>query len=217
MVGSNIDGVVIDYEKFGQVSGTNNGRTCTHEVGHYLGLMHPWGNDSSNPNCTSDDNINDTPQSDGPYFGCPSHPQFSCTSSDMFMNYMDYVDDHCMHMFTNGQKNVLRSILQNTRGSLLENGTITSNEETTFQANSINVFPNPAINDLSIDVEFVNSPKKTNIKLLNAVGQVLNIWNFSNEKSISTLVDVSNYSSGIYFLQVESDGVVQTEKVIISR
>lgn len=216
MVGSNIDGVVIDYEKFGQISNTNNGRTCTHEVGHYLGLMHPWGNDSSNPNCTSDDNINDTPKSDGPYFGCPSHPKFSCTSSDMFMNYMDYVDDHCMHMFTNGQKNVLRSILLNQRSSLLDNGTITSNEEVSFLTNTINCYPNPAINGLTIDVEHTNTQKYTNIKLLNAVGQVLSIWDFNNQKSISTFIDVSNFSNGIYFIQVESDGIIQTEKVIIS-
>jgi len=216
MIGSNTDGVVIDYEKFGQISGTNNGRTCTHEVGHYLGLMHPWGNDSGNPNCTADDNINDTPKTDGPYFGCPSHPKFSCSSSDMFMNYMDYVDDHCMHMFTNGQKNVMRSILQNQRNALLDNGTITANEEAFLDKNTINCYPNPAINDLSIDVEYTNTPKHTNIKLLNTVGQVLNVWNFNNQKSISTFLDVSNYSNGIYFLQVESDGVLQTEKVIIS-
>jgi len=85
------DGLVIDYQRFGYMNSNNNGRTATHELGHYLGLQHPWG---SQENCNSDDGIPDTPDTSGPYYGCPSFPQSKCSQSSMFMNFMDYVNDY---------------------------------------------------------------------------------------------------------------------------
>ncbi|MTI27253.1 fibronectin type III domain-containing protein [Fulvivirga kasyanovii] len=83
----------------------DKGRTATHEVGHYLNLRHIWGDG----NCNVDDFVSDTPTASAPNYGCPNYPSKSCNSnggftSDMFMNYMDYVDDACMFMFTAGQK-----------------------------------------------------------------------------------------------------------------
>ncbi|MBL6447986.1 fibronectin type III domain-containing protein [Fulvivirga sp. 29W222] len=83
----------------------DKGRTATHEVGHYLNLRHIWGDG----NCNVDDFVSDTPTASAPNYGCPNYPSKSCTNnggftSDMFMNYMDYVDDACMFMFTAGQK-----------------------------------------------------------------------------------------------------------------
>jgi len=121
MVGSDRDGVVVTYDKFGFVSSSNRGRTATHEVGHYLGLRHMWGSNDSNGNpigCSSDDNISDTPESDDSYFGCPNSG-FSCGSSDMYMNFMDYVDDNCMNLFTQGQSNVMNSTLNGIRSQLI--------------------------------------------------------------------------------------------------
>ena len=99
------DGVVIGYTCFG-TTGTaqapfNRGRTATHEVGHWLNLRHIWGDAT----CGSD-LVSDTPVHNTSNYGCPSHPRSnSCgTSAEMFMNYMDYVDDACMQMFSNGQK-----------------------------------------------------------------------------------------------------------------
>jgi hypothetical protein len=100
------DGVVILHSAFG-TQGTavppfNLGRTSTHEIGHYLNLHHIWG-DSLVPNCSDDDFIGDTPTQLGPNYNKPSFPSISCNngpSGDMFMNYMDYVDDDTMFMFT---------------------------------------------------------------------------------------------------------------------
>jgi len=99
------DGVVIGYTCFG-TTGTaqapfNKGRTATHEVGHWLNLRHIWGDAT----CGSD-LVTDTPVHNTSNYSCPSHPKSnSCgTSAEMFMNYMDYVDDACMQMFSNGQK-----------------------------------------------------------------------------------------------------------------
>ncbi len=99
------DGVVIGYTCFG-TTGTaqapfNKGRTATHEVGHWLNLRHIWGDATC-----GNDLVSDTPVHNTSNYGCPSHPRSnSCgTSAEMFMNYMDYVNDACMQMFSNGQK-----------------------------------------------------------------------------------------------------------------
>lgn len=117
------DGVVIDYRYFGTIGTATSpfdlGRTGTHEVGHYLGLRHIWGDG----NCNVDDGIADTPIAGGPnYTGepCTDAPD-SCPSSpdrDMFENYMDYSDDGCMSVFTNGQAAVMQAILAGTRSDL---------------------------------------------------------------------------------------------------
>jgi hypothetical protein len=101
-----IDGVVIDYRYFGTFNTRapfNLGRTATHEVGHWLNLFHIWGDGSC-----GDDHCDDTPTHQGANYGCPTYPlvRTSCggTNTEMSMNYMDYTNDACMYMFTNGQK-----------------------------------------------------------------------------------------------------------------
>ena len=133
MVGSNRDGVVISYTNFGIISTTNRGRTTTHEMGHYLGLKHPWGDNDSNGNpigCNSDDGVADTPNASGPYYDCPVFGQSSCGSVDMNMNFMDYVDDPCMNLFTAGQASLMFSVLNGIRSSL------TTETETLCQLNT---------------------------------------------------------------------------------
>ncbi len=91
----------------------NKGRTATHEIGHYLNLRHIWGDGG----CSVDDFVSDTPLAAAANYGCPSYPSKSCSSnggfsSDMFMNYMDYVDDACMFMFSAGQKARMDAIFE---------------------------------------------------------------------------------------------------------
>ena len=100
------DGVVILYSAFGR-TGTliptyNLGRSATHEVGHWMNLIHIWGD----ANCGTD-RVDDTPQANTENFGCPTFPHKSTCKGkldEMTMNYMDYTDDACMYMFSNGQK-----------------------------------------------------------------------------------------------------------------
>lgn len=119
------DGVVVDYESFG-TTGTaaapfDLGRTGTHEVGHWLNLFHVWGNvDPGEDPCTVDDEVGDTPVQSGPNYGCPSHPSPSCDNGgDMFMNYMDYVHDDCMVMFTAGQATRAEAALFGPRSDIV--------------------------------------------------------------------------------------------------
>jgi hypothetical protein len=117
------DGVVILNTAFGS-SGIakapfNLGRSATHEVGHFLNLRHIWGD---TPDCSGSDFVDDTPNAESPNFGEPVFPHISCgngPNGDMFMNYMDYVDDDAMVMFTPGQVSRMHATLDGPRSSLV--------------------------------------------------------------------------------------------------
>lgn len=118
---ANTDGVVLIYSSVGSTvtpypgaAPYNKGRTATHEVGHFLGLRHIWGD----TNCGTD-YCNDTPTQETSSGGCPNTT--TCDGqNDMVENYMDYSDDSCMNIFTNNQKSRMQTVLSNSprRGSL---------------------------------------------------------------------------------------------------
>ena len=117
------DGVVITHTGFG-TEGTaaapfNLGRTLTHEVGHWLNLRHIWGDTLD---CSGGDRVPDTPNCEGPNMGRPTFPVVTCgngPNGDMFMNYMDYVDDAAMFMFTVGQSARMNAALAGPRKKLV--------------------------------------------------------------------------------------------------
>ncbi|QJB32341.1 choice-of-anchor J domain-containing protein [Chitinophaga oryzae] len=119
------EGVVVLYTAFGTTGSVgriyNLGRTTTHEIGHYFGLRHIWADDSGG--CAADDGISDTPPQGDNTYGCPAFPRTDNCSPNfpgiMFMNYMDYTDDACMHLFTAGQTGRIRDVLENTVSSLM--------------------------------------------------------------------------------------------------
>ena len=109
------DGIVVSPQYFGTTGYVaapfDGGRTTTHEIGHYLNLRHIWGDGR----CNRDDFVSDTPSSDRPNYGCPTSANH-CRSNDQFMNYMDYTDDDCMNMFSEGQKLRMRSLFASGGG-----------------------------------------------------------------------------------------------------
>ena len=116
------DGVVILNTAFG-TTGTaaapfKLGRTAVHEVGHWLNLNHMWGDTSD---CSGTDHVGDTPNAQLPNYGTPHFPHVTCTNGpngDMFMNYMDYVDDKAMVMFSDGQIARMQATLAGPRSSI---------------------------------------------------------------------------------------------------
>jgi hypothetical protein len=136
------DGVVIDYQTYGTadagsfnlVARFNKGRTATHEIGHYFGLRHIWGD----ANGCATDYVNDTPPQNSSTSGCPSGIITSCSAHSMYQNYLDYTDDACMNIFSQGQVSRMNVVIQNSprRASL---------------GNSLGATtPSPVANDLGV-------------------------------------------------------------------
>lgn len=114
------DGVIIDYRVFGTIDAGpfnldnqyNRGRTTTHEIGHFLGLRHIWGDDSG---CAASDYVDDTPNQGEENYDTPSHPLAdACSPAIMFQNYMDYTDDVSMNLFTWNQIDRMIAVLDNS-------------------------------------------------------------------------------------------------------
>ncbi len=162
------DGVVMGYQYFGTIgtatSPFDGGRTTTHEVGHWLNLRHIWGDG----NCNADDFVSDTPSSDGANYGCATG-HVSCQTTDMVQNYMDYSDDGCMNLFTEGQKTRMRALFANggVRSSLLTSGGC---------GGGGNPPPPPVTcndNDVNISITLDNYGSETTWTLTNLSGSVV--------------------------------------------
>jgi hypothetical protein len=121
LVGSKSDRIVIAWDSFGRNSPGapyNQGRTLTHEVGHYLGLLHTFDNRCGTSACnTTGDLICDTNPVNSPNYGCPSQAS-SCNTTDPFHNYMDYGDDTCLWEFTSEQTRRMRCTVEHWRPNL---------------------------------------------------------------------------------------------------
>lgn len=214
------DGLVIGDQFFG-TTGTasapfNKGRTGTHEIGHYFGLLHPWGDDGSSCGSSANsDSVSDTPATSDPYFGCPTFPNNAnaCTSStngSMFMNYMDYVDDACMGMFTNGQKTIIQNTLAGPRLSLLTSngcGTLGLDD---FQAiNAIAVYPNPVSQYFMI-----TSPQLAidEVEIYNDLGQLVKNQKLTQSNNV---INIEELASGTYYLRIYNEGkFLKSDKVV---
>ena len=183
------DGVVNSPQYFGR-TGTatapfNLGRTATHEVGHFLNLRHIWGDGG----CGVDDFVSDTPESDASNGGC-STSHSSCGTLDMVQNYMDYSDDSCMNLFTQGQKNRMRSVLDagGSRRSLALSdkcGSVTlptctdgiqNGDESGIDCGGTSCQPcntSCSDNEVIINITFDNYPEETSWTLKNDSGSTI--------------------------------------------
>jgi hypothetical protein len=233
-----VDGVVIAYDVFGTEGNVrspfNKGRTATHEIGHWLGLKHIWGDAI----CGSDD-VDDTPTQQYYNYGSPSFPYVTNCSPDangaMFMNFMDFTDDACMNIFTNGQKLRMRALFAtgNLRNSFLtsfaydstlaQGGPLASPDTAIVAAPIVNApvvvkesftvktYPNPAQSLVNIECANGTDAGTKIITIFNLMGRKVFCGQMGKQK---ITVDISNFSKGMYILQIE-DGVNRLSKKII--
>jgi len=217
------DGVVLLYSCVGgptspgTIQSYNLGRSATHEIGHWLNLRHIWGDQTC-----GNDQVADTPTQQTYNFNCPNFPHVtSCTGNapngDMFMNYMDYVDDDCMIMFTQGQSTRMNACLSGPRLSILasQGCTPVGLFENTPTLSGISVFPNPATD--YIIIQNAGAPASdARIRVMNSIGQkvsesMLDILGTSNR------IDISNLAGGVYFIEVEVLGRKSVNSIFIDR
>lgn len=233
-----LHGVVIHYEVFGrnnpratgQFDIANRGRTATHEVGHYLGLRHIWGDGPLSilfPDCSADDGIEDTPNSgnNSQAAGCDTSKN-TCTDTsgtelpDMFENYMDYSREECQNLFTQGQVDIMRAMLATSRVELPDIVVVNDSTPpvgiTQLSANEerINVYPNPS--DGIINVEF-DTPLENVSKLTihNVYGKSVKGLKFDEIGYDHLTINLKELSSGIYFIKVNIGESTIIKKVVL--
>lgn len=204
-------GLVIHPRFFGtSASGRYNmGRTAIHELGHYLGLYHLWGD------CATDDGIDDTPPQMHSHSGCPQHPQISCSSSNMFMNYMDYVDDRCMMMFTKGQKEKMLASLTLFRPGLTAGGTYCGPHQKD-QKPAFRAYPNPSNGVFTLEPSRAKTEDYT-LAVFTCTGQSVQDAVCIRSGRVGMEVNLSQCPDGIYFLVSTNltSGEVSCQKLVV--
>ncbi len=221
------DGVVIHYECFGTIGTAGQGsfqynhlgRTATHEVGHWLNLFHIWGDNQ--PNC-GDDLVADTEPADDSNSGFPTFPvdPFNqCgtgANGEMYMNYMDYVDDDAMVMFTAGQAQRMHAALNGPRAALLQSNGCSaplSLDEAVF-APMFNVFPNPSNGEFTVNFQ-QEIGLGSKMEVYDVLGKTVRSIVLSNQ--LTQKLDLSNLNEGVYYLRLHSDRVSKSHKIVISK
>ena len=205
------DGIVVSNQVFGITnSGAyDQGRTAVHEVGHWLGLRHLWGD----AYC-GDDGVADTPQQATFTNGCPSGIRISCNNApngDMYMDYMDFTNDDCLVMFTEGQKQKMLALFQpgGPRYSILFSNALgaPTNPDVVVPESGprwlhVKIYPDPARTELTINVEFDERWVGKELKITNMLGQV-QMRKIITSK-IETL-DISDLQPGVYFINAAKE------------
>ena len=213
------DGVVIQFQSFG----SNNpnpldagggiidvrGRTPIHEVGHYLGLRHIWGDGD----CTAQDGIDDTPNADAQSDNDCNPSKNTCTDNiqgvdlpDMIENFMDYSAETCQNSFTQGQVDLMHGVLENQRYDLVYNNPASVSS---LNLSHWTVSPNPANNEITI----AGIEGTANLELYTTSGQLAST--FQLNKTTET-ISIQHLDAGLYILKLTNAAqITDTKRVII--
>jgi len=235
------DGLVIDFQYFGTIdaaSSSSDGRTATHEIGHYLGLNHTFSESNwpsytcldaqGNAQCCDRDegNVDDTPATDGIYWGSVNSSTnnntcndlsysnvFNTDVLDMDENFMAYSTNSWM--FTTDQVNVMNATLNGYRLSL-KNSTVSMNCTgsigtgiNNYQLENLHIYPNPTLGKLNI----TSADKINSLSITNIIGkQILFTENFT-----ANTIDISSFENGVYFININTDKGTHIEKIILTK
>lgn len=227
------DGIAIDYRFFGTIGTAvapyDEGKTLTHLVGNYLGLMDVW---NEKVKC-GDDGVFDTPVHNAPNTGCPGYKKLSTCGNypvEMTMNFMDNTDDACMYMFTFGQMGRMHAVLSEggPRSNLLvgesrcRSGDLTqdkiekrSEEDSEIvEARPQLLFqPNPATDEVQVLIKGDYSGE-IELVIYNNLGQFLEKHSYATP---FLKLNCRNWESGIYFIHAQIGEYSATHRLIVAR
>jgi hypothetical protein len=180
----------------------NLGRTTTHELGHYFDLPHTF------EGCNPGDGIDDTPAVATDTGGCPKDGSVKgCVAGKpaLTMNYMDYTNDACMYMFTQGQQNVMLAHLNVIKNEFIKDPTLGIGDEVEDLSFSISPVPSKGV----INIQFDGLVTDFDVNVYDVAGRPVDYT--KNNKSI----DLNNVSKGVYFVTISYDNKQTTRKIII--
>ena len=214
---SNKQGVVVHYKVVGQDnprSLSTGSKTLIHEVGHYLGLRHIWGDGSRNQGCNVDDFMDDTPNSRAATNGC-NIGQNSCINNpgdlpDMIENYMDYSDGVCQNMFTEQQVEQMRSNLTLFRSGI---ATVRYPDPPVEPAKYTLIYPNPVVEDLTLTLSELDEEANYQIEITNLLGQT--VFKSNLEPLSTQILSGLGALKGMYICKVLKQGKeILSEKIV---
>ncbi len=233
-VDSSKQGVVLHFSAVGPKNPApvapeaDGGRSATHEVGHYLGLRHIWGDDQGSPfapvaKCAGDvdggeDGIDDTPDATVASQQTCNHSANTCPDPNMdqdypdqIENFMDYSDDACLNMFTKGQVDLMRTVIELYRPGIATKviNTPSSVKELPFTAMQLQVFPNPSKDVVNIVVNEVHEDAV--LQIFNAQGSLV-----YNQKmtGAAAKINVAAFTAGVYVAVVKTENYKSTSRFV---
>ena len=221
------DGLIIDYKVFGSVQHLagnhaitstiyNYGRTTTHEIGHWLGLLHTWG---SVDNVCGTDYCDDTPQARAGNLTFVCDPRTvrcsGVTTQVMIENYMDYSPDVCMNIFTKNQLDRMRAVLAVSprRIALIKaskEGRLEPSENLTLE-----VFPNPSSSELYANVRFADFQSFT-VAVYDQKGILQNSQSFKDVWSRKVPIVTNRLIPGLYICKVSIGKETVSKRFVIN-
>ncbi len=217
------DGVVIQYQAFGSnnpnplIAGGGaidvRGRTATHEVGHYLGLRHIWGDGD----CAEQDGVDDTPNAVDQSGSCALEAN-TCVDDiaglgdlpDMVENYMDYSPETCQNSFTLGQVAIMRGVLEVQRIDLVTDNPALGIRNDTRMESNFAIYPNPANDQFTLSFA-ANDLSKT-VKVYTETGQLVLTEKIQAGTS-SLTIDL--LKKGMYVVEISSDETIETKRLVV--
>lgn len=222
------DGLVLTYQHTGYrpwdtgANPANLGRTASHEIGHWLGLRHIWGDGD----CDSTDYVIDTPNAAAASQQICTLTNNTCSDTlnpfwngfdppDMLENYMDYSTDACMNMFSQGQSDRMWSFINTARASLFTSTKCSGlvGLEEILPSSSLIVYPNPTKGMFTI--EWPGEVSFDRVEVVDLLGKIVISDDLTNvyAKHIVTAKDLTN---GVYFIRMINDAQVTTSKILIT-